>query len=45
MNKMENYFATLFEHVRHETSLKLLLCLTDSDKKEQTALPDQEIIH
>ena len=29
--KMEQYFATMFEHVKHERSLILLLSLTDPD--------------
>ena len=40
---MEAYFATIFEDVRHERSLILLLLLTDSDILKQTKFTDDEI--
>ena len=33
---METYFATMFEDVRHERSLILLLSLTDPDILKQS---------
>ena len=41
--KMEAYFASIFEDVRHERSLILLLSLTDSDIMRQSKLTDDEI--
>ena len=40
---MEAYFATVFEDVRHERSLILLLSLTDPDILEQSKFTDDEI--
>ena len=40
---MESYFATMFEDVRHERSLILLLSLTDPDILRQTKFTDDEI--
>ena len=40
---MEAYFATIFEDVRHERSLILLLSLTDSDILKQSKFTDDEI--
>ena len=40
---MEAYFATIFEDVRHERSLILLLSLTDPDILEQSKFTDHEI--
>ena len=40
---MEQYFATMFEDVRHERSLILLLSLTDSDILKQSKFTDHEI--
>ena len=40
---MEAYFAIIFEHVRHEGSLILLLSLTDPDKVKQSKFTDDEI--
>ena len=40
---MEAYFAVMFEDIRHERSLLLLLSLTDPDKLKQTKLTDHEI--
>ena len=40
---MEQYFNTLFEDVRHERSLILLLSLTDSDILRQSKFTDHEI--
>ena len=39
---MEQYFATMFEDVRHERSLILLLSLTDSDIIGQSKFADHE---
>ena len=43
---MESYFSNLFEDVRHERSLKLLLSLTDSDilKQSKFTVDELEII-
>ena len=41
--KMEQYFATIFEDVRHERSLILLLSLTDPDILKQSKFTDHEI--
>ena len=41
---MEQYFATMFEDVRHERSLRLLLSLTQSDILKQSKFIDDEII-
>ena len=40
---MEAYFATMFEDVRHERSLLLLLSLTDPDILKQSKFTDDEI--
>ena len=40
---MEQYFSTMFEDVRHERSLILLLSLTDSDILKQSKFTDVEI--
>ena len=40
---MESYFATMFEDVRHERSLILLLSLTDPDILRQSKFTDDEV--
>ena len=40
---MEAYFTTLFDDVRHEKSLILLLSLTDPDILRQSKFTDDEI--
>ena len=40
---MEQYFSNLFEDVRHERSLILLLSLTDLDILKQNKFTDDEI--
>ena len=40
---MEEHFATMFEDVRHERSLILLLSLTDPDILKQSKFTDDEI--
>ena len=40
---MEQYFSNLFENIRHERSLILLLSLTDSDILKQSKFTDNEI--
>ena len=40
---MEAYFNTIFEDVRHERSLLLLLSLTDPDILKQSKFTDDEI--
>ena len=40
---MEHSFATMFENIRHERSLILLLSLTDSDVLRQFKATDDEI--
>ena len=40
---MEQYFNTLFEDVRHERSLILLLSLTEPDILKQSKFNDHEI--
>ena len=40
---MEQYFATMFEDVRHERSLKLLLSITNPDILRQSKVTDDEI--
>ena len=40
---MEQYFATIFEDVRHERSLILLLSLVDPDILKQSKFTDYEI--
>ena len=40
---MEADFATIFEDVRHERSLILLLSLTDSDILKNSKFTDDEI--
>ena len=39
---MESYFSNLFEDVRHERSLILLLSLTDPDILKQSRFTDVE---
>ena len=40
---MEEYFGTIFEDVRHERSLVLLLSLTDPDILKQSKFTDDEM--
>ena len=40
---METYFATIFEDVRHERSLILLLSLVELDILKQSKFTDHEI--
>ena len=40
---MENYFISLFEDVRHERSLILLLSLTDEGILKQSGFTNNEI--
>ena len=40
---MEHFFSTLFEDVRHERSLILLLSLTDPDMLKQSKFTDDEV--
>ena len=40
---MEAYFNTIFEDVRHERSLILLLSLTETDILKQSKFTDHEI--
>ena len=40
---MEEYFTTIFEDVRHERSLILLISLTDPDILKQSKFTDDEI--
>ena len=40
---MEQYFNTIFQDVRHEQSLLLLLSLTDPDILKQSKFTDDEI--
>ena len=40
---MEEYFTTIFEDVRHERSLILLLSLTHPDNLKQSKFTDDEI--
>ena len=40
---MEQYFATIFEDVRHERSLILLLSLIEPDLLKQSKFPDHEV--
>ena len=40
---MEAYFSNLFEDIRYERSLILLLSLTDPDILKQSKLTDDEI--
>ena len=40
---MEAYFATVYEHVRHERSLVLLLSLVEPDILKQSKFTDDEI--
>ena len=42
-NKLKNYFAKIFEDVRHERSLILSISLRDSDILKQSKFSDQEI--
>ena len=39
---MEEYFTTIFEDVRHERSLILLLSITDPDILKQSKFTDDE---
>ena len=39
---MEACFSTMFGDVRHERSLKMILSLTDQDKRKQSAFSDHE---
>ena len=41
---MEQYFSNLFEDVRHERSLILLLSLTDPDILKLNKFTDDEIV-
>ena len=41
---MEAYCATMFENVRHERSLVLLLSLADPDNLKQSKITDNEMI-
>ena len=41
---MEQYFATIFEDVRHERSMMLLLSLISPDILKQSKFTDDEII-
>ena len=44
LNKeMEDYFATVFEDIRHERSLFLLLSLRDPDILKQSKFTDHEM--
>ena len=40
---MEQYFATFFEHIRHERSLIFLLSVTDSNILKQSKFTEDEI--
>ena len=40
---MEQYFVTMFEVIRHERSLILLLSLSDPDILKQSKFTDDEI--
>ena len=40
---MEAYFATIFEDIRHERSLILLLSITDPDILKQSKFTNDEI--
>ena len=40
---MEQYFSNLFDDIRHERSLLLLLSLIDSDILKQSKFTDDEI--
>ena len=39
---MENHFATMFEDIRHERSLTLLLSVTDEDISNQSGFMHQK---
>ena len=41
---MQQYFATMFEDIRHEISLTILPSLPDPDKLEPSKFTDQETI-
>ena len=41
---MEQYFSNLFEDIRHEQSLIILLSLIDPDMLKQSKFTDDEII-
>ena len=41
---MEQYFSMMFENVRHERSLILILSLTDPDILRQSKFTDYEIV-
>ena len=40
---MDQYFATVFEDVRHERSLILLLSLTDPNKLKHSKFKDDDV--
>ena len=40
---MDQFFATIFEDVRHERSIKLFFSLTDPDILKQSKFTDHEI--
>ena len=40
---MEQFFAVMFEDVRHERSIFLLLAITDSDILRQSIITEYEI--
>ena len=40
---MEAYFNTIFEYVRHERSLILVLCLVETDILKQSKFTEHEI--
>ena len=40
---MEQYFNTIFEDIRHERSLSLLLSLVEPDRLKQSKFADHEI--
>ena len=40
---MENYFISLFEDIRHERSLILLLSLTDEGILKQSGFTNEEV--
>ena len=40
---MDKYFASLFDDIRHERSLILIISIIDSDILKQTGFTDDEI--
>ena len=42
--EMENFSATMFEDIRHEPSLLLLITLTDPGRLKQSRFTDHEKI-